>query len=172
MCRPAWWDSVRWSVCWKGLSILGKSGLSMDNDLLLHVVRDSLSLPFFSCVSVWSSIVSPDIVYATTVWLLSTINSCSSSGEDDSDNEAIKGEGFSENHHEDDGDHDISLGISTDTSVSNNSNTESWCKSWESTTEAWGEVLVGVEVVDIPSAGVFELFVCVGDSRGDCKIGS
>ena len=58
-----------------------------------------------------------------SVRLISIVFPCSRGhDEDDGDNEAVEGEGFSEDHHEDEGNEDILLSIGTHTSVTDNAN--------------------------------------------------
>jgi len=50
------------------------------------------------------------------------LTSSSSGGKDDSDDEAVKGKSLGEDHHKDKGDQDISLGVTTDTSITDDTN--------------------------------------------------
>ena len=50
---------------------------------------------------------------------------CSSRGKNDSDDEAVKGESLGEDHHKNKGDQDISLGVTTDTGITDDTNAES-----------------------------------------------
>jgi len=81
--------------------------------------------------------------------------------ENDSNDESVKCESLRENHHKDNSDHDISLGISTDTSISNDSNTESRGEAGKSTAKSSGELFVTIVVVSFPSSWIFESFVGV-----------
>lgn len=64
---------------------------------------------------------------------------CSSGGKHDGDNEAVKGESLGEDHHKDESDQDISLGVSTDTGVTDDTNAEASGEGGEATAEASAE---------------------------------
>lgn len=64
---------------------------------------------------------------------------CSSGGKHDGDNEAVKGESLGEDHHKDKSDQDISLGVSTDTGVTDDTNAKASGEGGETTAEASAE---------------------------------
>ena len=88
---------------------------------------------------------------------------CSSRRKHDSDDEAVKGEGFGEDHHEDEGDQDISLGVSTDTSITNDTNAETSSEGGETAAEASAEGLVSLEVRVRPVIGGLQRLCRVRD---------
>ena len=61
---------------------------------------------------------------------------CSSRGKYDSDDEAVKGESLGEDHHKNKRDQDISLGVSTDTGVTDDTNAESGGERGETAAQA------------------------------------
>ena len=67
-------------------------------------------------------------------------------GQNNSDNESVKGKSLGENHHEDKGDQDISLSVSTDTSVTNNTNAETSGKGRQTTAKTSTKLLVTIVV--------------------------
>ncbi len=88
--------------------------------------------------------------------------------EHNGDDETIKSQSLSEDHHENKGDQDISLGVSTDTSVTDDANAKASGEGGETTAETSSESLVSFIVSVAPFAGVFEIFGSVFD-LGDCK---
>jgi hypothetical protein len=84
---------------------------------------------------------------------------CSSRGKHDGDNESVKGESLGEDHHENKGDQDIPLGVSTDTGVTDDTNAKTGGEGGETTAEASSELLVATEVVVIPCCGNVEVFI-------------
>ena len=77
----------------------------------------------------------------------------SASGEHNGDDESVKGESLGEDHHENKSDKDISLSISTDTSVTDDTDAEASSEGGETTAEASTELLVGSVVVVVPVRG-------------------
>ena len=169
---------------------LETSRLSSYNFLLLRVVRfhaDTVSsfsranetfVCLFGCCSkwwrslgIWRSVHL--LFFLLQLWMRGLFGGglqafflrarCSWWGEDNSSNESVKGEGLSENHHKNNSNHDISLGVSTDSSVSNNTNAKSRGERWETTAKTSWKVLVGLEVVDVPTACCLDCVVSVGD---------
>ena len=72
-------------------------------------------------------------------------------GEHDSDDEAIEGERLGEDHHKNQGNKDISLGVSTDTGVTNDTNAKASSQVGETAAKASAELLVTSVVVVAPS---------------------
>lgn len=70
----------------------------------------------------------------------------SSRGKHNSDNEAVKSESFSEDHHKDKGDQDISLGVSTDTGITDDTNAETSGEGRETAAKSRSKGLVSLEV--------------------------
>ena len=81
---------------------------------------------------------------------------CSCRGEDDGDNESVKGESLGEDHHEDKSDQDISLGVSTDTGITDDTNAETGSEGGKTTAEASTKGLVALIVVVLPLVGLAE----------------
>jgi len=102
---------------------------------------------------------------------------CSTGGKDDGGNESVKSESLSEDHHKNDGNHNISLGVSTDTGVTDNSNAESSGEGGETTAKSSGELLVGFTIVGIGPLGwegheivfVWDQFDLNGEEDGNNK---
>lgn len=69
----------------------------------------------------------------------------SSSGEDNSDDEAVEAKSFGENKDEDHSDVDVFLGVGADTSVTDDSNAKSSSEGWESTAKTSSQVSVAQE---------------------------
>ena len=80
----------------------------------------------------------------------------SSRGKYDGDNEAVKGESLSEDHHKNEGDQDISLSVTTDTSISDDTNAKSSGEGRESTAEAGAKLSVPGIVGVAPLGGITE----------------
>lgn len=89
----------------------------------------------------WSLLLSPQ---SHRSWLGQI--SCSARGEHDGDDEPVEGQSLSEDHHENESDQDISLGITTDTSVTANTDAETSGERGETAAKASAELLVSVEV--------------------------
>ena len=86
--------------------------------------------------------------------------------EDNGDNEAVKGESLSEDHHKNESDQDISLSVTTDTSITDDTDAKSGGERGESTAQASAELLVTIKVGVLPSGGVIAGRLGV-DSLGD-----
>ena len=77
-------------------------------------------------------------------------------GEHDSDDESIEGERLGEDHHENQGNKDISLGVSTDTGVTDDTNAKASCQVRETAAKAGAELLVANVVAVAPIRGFAE----------------
>ncbi len=93
---------------------------------------------------------------------------CSARGQDDGDDETIQSEGFSEDHHKNKGDQDISLSVTTNTGITDDTDAKSGGEGGETTAEASTESLVSLVVTIAPFAWVSEVGFSVLD-LGDCK---
>jgi hypothetical protein len=78
------------------------------------------------------------------------ISERSALGEHDGDNESVKGESLSEDHHENKGDQDIPLGVSTNTGVTDDTDAKTSSEGGETTAEAGTERLIALSVVVLP----------------------
>ena len=94
--------------------------------------------------------------------------SCSARGQDDGDDETIQSEGFSEDHHKNEGDQDISLSVTTNTGITDDTDAKAGGEGGETTAEASTESLVSLIVSIAPFAWVSEVGSSVLD-LGDCK---
>ena len=74
----------------------------------------------------------------------------SSGSKDNADDEAVKSDSFSENHHENDSNQDVSVIVATNTSVSANTNSQSRCEAAETNGETSTQVSVGRLPVVLP----------------------
>ena len=88
---------------------------------------------------------------------------CSRRGEHDGDDETVKGQSLSEDHHKNESDQDISLGVATDTSVTNNSNAEASSEGGKTAAESCSEGSVALVVVVAPVLRVLHVLLVVGD---------
>ena len=88
---------------------------------------------------------------------------CSSRGKNDSDDEAVKGESLGEDHHKNKRDQDISLGVSTDTGVTDDTNAESGGERGETAAQACSKMLVSHVVSVLPVTGICQVFCGVGN---------
>ena len=70
--------------------------------------------------------------------------------EHDGDDESIEGESLSEDHHKNEGDQDISLGVSTNTGVTDHTDAETGSKGGETTTKTSSELFVCYVIVVPP----------------------
>ena len=77
-------------------------------------------------------------------------------GEHDSDDESIEGERLGEDHHENQGNKDISLGVSTDTGVTYDTNAKASSQVGETAAKTGAELLVADVVAVAPIGGVAE----------------
>ena len=82
-------------------------------------------------------------------------------GQNNSDNESVKGKSLGENHHEDKGDQDISLSVSTDTGVTNNTNAETSSKGRQTTAKTSTKLLVAIIIAVGPLFWVCAVIVGV-----------
>ena len=92
----------------------------------------------------------------------------SSRGKNDSDNESVKGESLCEDHHKNKGDQDISLSVSTDTGITDDTNAKTSSEGGETAAQARSESLVAIKVAVSPILGVLKVFLCVLEIR-HCK---
>ena len=90
---------------------------------------------------------------------------CSSRGKNDSDNESVKGESLCEDHHKNEGDQDISLSVSTDTGITDDTNAKTSSEGRETAAQARSEGLVAIKVAVSPILRVLEVFLCVLEIR-------
>ena len=86
--------------------------------------------------------------------MLGRSSNCSS-GKHDSDDEAVKGQGLGEDHHEDEGDEDISLGVSTNTGITDDTDAKASSKRGETAAKSGTELLVRRVIVVAP--GIWEV---------------
>jgi len=82
---------------------------------------------------------------------------CSARGQDDGDDETIQSEGFSEDHHKNEGDQDISLSVTTNTGITDDTNAKAGGEGGETTAESSTESLVSLVVSIGPFAWVSEV---------------
>ena len=86
----------------------------------------------------------------------------SSSGghyENNGDDEAVKSEGLSEDHHENERNQNILLSVGAHTSVTHNTDSEASGQGGKSTAETGGELLVAKGVVVLPLASLHNVLV-------------
>lgn len=118
---------------------------------LLHLVMGSFLMP--------RSTLGENLLEDWTPQLLAEAGPSlarSSRGKHDGDNEAVKGKSLSEDHHKNEGDQDISLSVTTDTSISDDTNAKSSGEGRESTAEAGAKLSVPGIVGVAPLGGITE----------------
>ena len=76
--------------------------------------------------------------------------------EDDGDDEAVKGERLSEDHHKDECNQNILLSVGADTSITNNTDSETCSKRGKTAAEARCKLLVAESVVIGPFSGLVD----------------
>lgn len=78
------------------------------------------------------------------------LTSCSAGSKNDGDDESIEGKRLCENHHQNESDQDISLGVSSNTGVTDDTNAESSGEGRETAAQASAELLVSCVVSVVP----------------------
>ena len=86
--------------------------------------------------------------------IVRTFMRCSCWGENNGNNEAVKSDSLGEDHQKNDGDQDVVVLDSLDTSFTGDTDGETWGKSGKSDAKPSSEMLVPLEVVVVPVSGV------------------
>ena len=115
--------------------------------------RADLLIPF--------AVVTFDAGVAGRRHLFDLVVDCSALGEYDGDDEAVEGERLGEDHHEDEGDQDIFLGIATHAGVTDNANAEAGGEVAQTAAQASAERPIPSCVAVSPGGGVLEGFEAV-----------
>ena len=82
--------------------------------------------------------------------------------EDNGDDEAVQGEGLSEDHHQNERNQNILLSVRADTSITNDTNGETGGQRGKSAAKSRGKLLVAEGVVVLPFRSLHDVLI-VGD---------